>query len=721
MTPERDRSQVRTPDASKLVRAIAAHVGTATHRQFPPVLVRELAASLRVPGAILAERSGDARYRSVACALGSRPVAEFEFDVPASAMTLRHGSRRVVSLRLDDSDVIAAEQDVYVFGVTLRGGAPDTIGILAVLQDTLVADPTALRVLTTFARRAETELDTARNLRAHQRAEDELRAQSRIDPMTGALNHGAIAETMRELVAKSVGQKCAVVMIDVDGLKATNATYGHGVGDAILVAVARAMSAGAAAVGRYGGDEFVAVLPGADVERADQYREDVFAAVEAAGVRDPATGARVPIALSVGLAVYPDESDRIDDLIRLADNALYASRNASRQIAGSSRRLDADSAARLVSDLIPLLTAPGTREQKLGLVAHQLSVGAGYDAVNFEVSGESAEPGASWEGAYVRSAPTNVESWMREQQQATDHPLGRRMEELRKPIFIDDLDGTDLLTDPERDLIKEAGLNSALIVPMIWHHQLVGMLSVASKQPAGFTAWDAQFLTAVSSQVTAIVFMTTLVEDLKAASSHLAKAHSDTVMMLAAAAEAHDDTTGRHLQRVRLVTEMLASELGYPPDQVHQMGLAAVLHDIGKVRVPDSVLASSNALTDEEWVIMKQHTMWGGEFLSGRHGFDLAADVARCHHEKWDGSGYPRGLAGDEIPEAAAITSVADSFDAMTNDRPYRRGRPVSEAVAEIVRCKGQQFSPRVVDALVTLYHRGELNSLREQELQRAA
>lgn len=476
------------------------------------------------------------------------------------------------------------------------------------------------------------------------------------------------------------------------------------------MAVADALSRDGAVVGRYGGDEFVAILPNNNIERVDRYREDVVAALESNGVTDSASGARVPIVMSVGVALYPDESEHVGDLIGLADTASYASRRQSNVDVGEDgRRHGGDRAARLVGELVPLLTAPGTREDKLGLVAHQLSVGVGYDAVNFEVSGKSAEPGASWEGAYVRAAQQNVESWVHEQAQASEHPLGRLMEQTRRPIFIDRLEETELLTDTERPLITAAGLKSALVVPMIWHDQLVGMLSVASKQKEGCAAWDAQFLTAVSSQVTAIVFMTTLVEELQEASAHLAKAHSDTVMMLAASAEAHDDTTGRHLQRVRLVTELLARELAYREEEIHQLGLAAVLHDIGKVRVPDTILTSSAALSDDEWVTMKQHTLWGGDFLARREGFDLAADVARCHHERWDGAGYPRGLRDENIPEAAAITSVADSYDAMTNDRPYRPGRPAAEAVREIVSCSGKQFSPRVVDALVRLFRRGAL------------
>jgi HD-GYP domain-containing protein (c-di-GMP phosphodiesterase class II) len=110
--------------------------------------------------------------------------------------------------------------------------------------------------------------------------------------------------------------------------------------------------------------------------------------------------------------------------------------------------------------------------------------------------------------------------------------------------------------------------------------------------------------------------------------------------------------------------------------------------------------------------VLKQHSVWGAEFLKGREGFELAAVVARWHHESWDGSGYPDGLSGEEIPEAVTIGTVADAFDAMVSDRPYRAGRPVSAAVDEVLRCRGRQFSPPVVDALVRLHERGELSAM---------
>ncbi len=189
----------------------------------------------------------------------------------------------------------------------------------------------------------------------------------------------------------------------------------------------------------------------------------------------------------------------------------------------------------------------------------------------------------------------------------------------------------------------------------------------------------------------------------------LEAAHADTVELLAGAAEAHDATTGRHLARVRAISEMLARKLGESEEQVEAIGVAAILHDIGKIRVPDQLLMSPNALSEDEWGVMRRHTVWGSEFLRQRSGFELASVIARHHHERWDGAGYPDGLRGESIPRAATIVTVADSLDAMTNDRPYRDGGSLEWAVGEIARESGAQFDPRVVGALRELYDEGSL------------
>ncbi len=191
---------------------------------------------------------------------------------------------------------------------------------------------------------------------------------------------------------------------------------------------------------------------------------------------------------------------------------------------------------------------------------------------------------------------------------------------------------------------------------------------------------------------------------LEAAREQLEDAHAETVILLAAAAEAHDHTTGKHLRSVRAITEALAFEFGYSDAEVLDLGLASVLHDIGKLRVPGSILTRASALRSEQWDVMKQHTIWGAEFLASRDRFLLAAQIARSHHERWDGGGYPDGLKGDEIPEEAAIVTVADSFDAMISRRPYREPWPIERAIAEIAACAGTQFSPRVAEVLLRLY-----------------
>jgi diguanylate cyclase (GGDEF)-like protein len=501
-------------------------------------------------------------------------------------------------------------------------------------------------------------------------------------------------------------------MIDIDGMGATNDTYGHQTGDALLATVARALSNNGAIVGRYGGDEFVSILPGAGRDEAERYRDEVLASLSTRVIFHHESGAKVPVGVSIGLAVYPAEADTPGDVIKLADSAMQASQpqeSPASSITNPHRLPGKERAATLVAEIVPLLTRPGSREDKLRLVAHHLSVGAGYDAVNFEVAGERPQTPPAWEHTFIRAPKDLLDAWMSEQNQTDDHPLSRALRQTRRPIFLDNVETDQHLTEAERKILREVDIRSGLVVPMIWQEHIVGMLSVGSKREAAFSSWDADFLTAVSSQVTAIVFMTNLVEELQRASAHLQQAHAETVMMLAAAAEANDDTTGRHLQRVRAITEALARELGYSDEQARELALASVLHDIGKIRVPDSVLKSSSTLTDAEWALMREHPNWGGEFLGGRPGFELAEIIARSHHERWDGNGYPAGLSGDDVPEAATIVAVADSFDAITSDRPYRAGRSPHEAVSEIVACSGEQFSPRVVETLVRLQDRNAL------------
>jgi len=550
-----------------------------------------------------------------------------------------------------------------------------------------------------------------RDITAQRRAEETLRKQASRDPLTNCFNHAAIAAEISAMTDRE-GARVAVVMADVDGMKAINDTYGHQVGDAALTAVARALSRGGAVVGRYGGDEFIAALPAVSRAEAERYCQDALQQLQAAVVMDTATGSRIPVIASLGLAMFPDDAASIDDAIRLADDAMYAEKR-ERKLTGDSAHsrgvLPDERAAKMIGEIVPLLTSPGDLDDKLRLVAQRLSTGAGYEFVQFRIGGRSDEAGRH--PTYARIDPEIISEWERRRSERSHNPIHEVLERTRRPVIVHDIQDEQRLPAAERDLWEKADIHTVAIVPMVWQDQLIGALSAGAQRAGSIDARDVQFLTTIADQVTAIIHMEALVTDLQAATLHLNDARADTVILLAAAAEAYEQTTGAHLLRVQLLSERLARELGHDHESALAVGQAAILHDIGKIRVPERILLSPARLDGSEWTIMKQHTTWGAEFLAQRPGFEMAATVAACHHERWDGEGYPRGLSGAQIPEVAAIVTVADSFDAITSERPYRPARTAEWAIEEIVRCSGAQFSPRIVDALQRLNKRGDLGA----------
>lgn len=179
----------------------------------------------------------------------------------------------------------------------------------------------------------------------------------------------------------------------------------------------------------------------------------------------------------------------------------------------------------------------------------------------------------------------------------------------------------------------------------------------------------------------------------------------------------HDEYTGGHSWRVGMLAELLASELGLNAQQTRLVADAALLHDIGKLGIPDEVLNKTEPLTDDEFELIRLHPLLGASMLARIPGTTQLASVVLAHHERWDGRGYPFGIEGDEIPLEARIIFVCDAFDAMTTERPYGRVQTIEEAMDELERCEGQQFDPRVVAAMRRLQDSGALEPLRPQRV----
>ncbi len=199
-------------------------------------------------------------------------------------------------------------------------------------------------------------------------------------------------------------------------------------------------------------------------------------------------------------------------------------------------------------------------------------------------------------------------------------------------------------------------------------------------------------------------------QELKQASFKIAEAHSklrdaslETIFRLARAAEYKDEDTGNHIISMSRISALLAAKLGFNEVAVERILYAPPMHDIGKIGIPDRILLKNGPLNDEEWGLMRMHTVFGGQILEGSDiGFlRLGEVIALTHHEKWDGSGYPKGLSGRQIPLAGRIVAVADVFDALMSKRPYKPALTIEQTVDIIKAGRGSHFDPVVVDTFL--------------------
>ncbi len=241
-------------------------------------------------------------------------------------------------------------------------------------------------------------------------------------------------------------------------------------------------------------------------------------------------------------------------------------------------------------------------------------------------------------------------------------------------------------------------------VPLIAKGQVKGVLEIFHRRPlVPDTEW-LDFLDAVAGQAAIAIDNATLFTDLQRSNTELALAYDTTLEGWSRALDLRDKETEGHTQRVTEMTLRLAGAMGaFSEAQLVHLRRGALLHDIGKMGIPDSILLKPGPLTAEEWVVMRRHPSYAYDMLSPIAFLRPALDIPLCHHEKWDGSGYPRGLKGGDIPLAARLFAVVDVWDALGSDRPYRQGWPEDKVREHIRALAGTHFDPQVLEAFLRL------------------
>ncbi len=416
------------------------------------------------------------------------------------------------------------------------------------------------------------------NAQTFQRAQE----QAITDGLTGVKTHRFFMEALSSEWKRSsrAGRSFALVLMDLDRFKFVNDFYGHLEGDLVLQRVGQILETNCRrsdVVARYGGDEFVILMPETTMEQSRQLSSKLRGWIAS----DPLLREK-NISASFGIASYPLHGSAPQELIQVADASMYLSKHQGGNTVSTAEHIDPNEARRWKRDVL---------EAYLGVTLKRLFA-----------TGPQA-----FEEIYQR---------------------------LRQ--FSDSLP----VTENDEAQIAEGPLS-------------------------------------------------------------LPQSILDTVTSLAYAVDAKDQYTQGHSQKVSAYAAVLAEALGMGESEVEEIRLGAVLHDVGKVGIPEPILNKSGPLNPEEWETMKTHVNFGGRLLEPLEPLARIRQMVLHHHEFFDGSGYPESLAGRDIPVGARIITIADSYDTITSDRSYKKGRTADEALAEIERCANTQFDPELVVAFV--------------------
>ena len=664
-----------------------------------------------------------------------------------------------------------------------------------------------------------------------------LEAEARIDPKTGLFNARYFATQLEEEIARSArfGRPVSLLMADLDLLRDINNSYGHLAGDAVLRGIAgvfREQLRHYDVPARFGGEEFVILLPETEPEQAHEIAERIRRAVAERRFDVETSGEPIRATVSIGLAAYPLDAHDSNELLHQADLAVYRAKLQGRnRVLGASSEpllLTADrtpilapagdgggepatispraqeprvtptpdqerrhprphalhgprfcSLSRRLSALVALVSLVGTAagvlgaalggsSDWLGLVAVVALVAIGQalalevaDQVSLSVSAVGALAGAALFGpraALALAITTCAVEWS-----ARRTPLHQTLFNVGT-LSLASLAAAAVFhgVPPDRLVSAVAGLAAgaayfavnmgllslalalegharwwgvfrerfAWLLPHYVAYGFIGAAIAIAYGVAGLIAlgvFAVPLLLMRKTQEAYLSHTQKSAQKLREAAdtiqsqnvslelaNKLLKERSTAAMeSLSATVDARDSYTAGHSRRVQQLALAIGRELGLSQAELDVLGHAALFHDIGKLAVPDAVLLKPAGLTEGEWALMHRHADEGARIIDRLGFLNDAVPAIRHHHERWDGSGYPDRLRGEEIPLGARIIHVADALDSMLTTRTYRAARPASAALAELRAAAGAQFCPRCVGALERVLPADELDGVR--------
>jgi diguanylate cyclase (GGDEF)-like protein len=644
-----------------------------------------------------------------------RPETAATADVPSNlggllpvAMFVLLTAALVVS-RLSDQAVAVH--------TSLEAGLICTFGALLVRSRLLTS---RMRLLLERERIALAEL-AAREVELA-RLNEQLVVDSRRDPLTGISNRRALADDlpMIETIHREAGEAFAVALCDVDHFKAYNDRLGHLAGDQALrmiAGIARGTLRAGDSAYRFGGEELLLVMRGLQTAEAIGVAERVRAAVERTALPHP-QGERGILTVSIGVAAG---SGDVAELLACADGALYEAKRSGRNRVVVSPF--GASASALGKTMLPESEDPVPRQlHSMLAISRAAAAGRGplpvaqalAQTIRHELSFQVVAVNLRDEdGDQLRAVIVDGDPEARATLLGTTTPAVEWQEMLRKGESIH---GAVWLPAGSYTWDISAPLWTPPVVAApgqdAWHPQDMLLLPMrgGSGEVLGVVSVDQPLLGRRPSREEIGMLMTVvdhagLALEQSQRDSEISRQQSHelrlaAVLLLAETLDMRDPSTARHARTVGRFASETAAALGLPSERVERIQAAGVLHDLGKLGIADAILHKPGPLDDNEWREMRRHPEVGARILEHAGLRDIARWVGQ-HHERIDGYGYPLGLSGEDISLEARILAVADAYEAMIADRPYRSAMPAEEAKAELLRCAGSQFDHRVVEAFL--------------------